>query len=93
MTTSSKELICVSNPYQTTVNCQVYLFSNKSKHATGFRATESWYAEIAEWCEFIVRYCRPFLIVLIYSSIFHLKVYRMDRFVVCNTRQSACSRP
>ena len=30
MTMPSKQLICVSNPNQTTVNYQTYLFSNKS---------------------------------------------------------------
>ena len=29
MTMESKQLICVSNLYQTTVNCQTHLFSNK----------------------------------------------------------------
>ena len=31
MTTSSKQLICLLNPYQATVNYQTYLFSNKPK--------------------------------------------------------------
>ena len=31
MTTPAKQLICVSNIYHTTVNYQMYLFSNKPK--------------------------------------------------------------
>ena len=31
MTTPSKQLICVSNPYQATVNYWTYLFSNNPK--------------------------------------------------------------
>ena len=31
MATPSKQLIGLSNPYQTTVNYQTYLFSNKPK--------------------------------------------------------------
>ena len=50
MTTPSKRLICVSNPYQATVNYWTYLFSNKPKLLPDKCIVRLWWTLIENIC-------------------------------------------